>query len=172
MPVRWTQQEMTSRYPNFHFIHADIRNLAYNPTGVERAAEYRFPLSDGTVDFAFATSVFTHMYPGHIEHYLREVARVLQRGGRCLATFFLLNRESHAAMAAGRSLHSFPHPRDGYRVLTPDVPEAAIAFEEADVRRIHAEAGLEIIEPIHHGGWTGRSEFRKYQDIVLAVKPG
>jgi SAM-dependent methyltransferase len=169
--VDWAQREISSRYPNFNFIHADIHNLVYNPGGVQRAAEYRFPFPDATFDFAYATSVFTHMYPADIEHYLRELARVLRPGGRCLATFFLLNPQSHASMAAGRSLHTFPHPGDGYRVLDPLIPEAAISFEETDIRRMYATARLQLIEPIHFGGWTGCSDFRTYQDIVLAEKP-
>jgi SAM-dependent methyltransferase len=166
--ANWAKREISARHPNFNFIHADVHNLAYNPAGLVRPAEYRFPFPDATFDFAIAASVFTHMYPADIEHYLHELARVLRPGGRCLATFFLLNRESHASMAAGRSLHRFSHPGDGYYALDPVNPEVGIALEETDVRRMYRAARFDLIEPIFPGGWTGRSEFRTYQDIVVA----
>jgi ubiquinone/menaquinone biosynthesis C-methylase UbiE len=36
-------------------------------------------------------SLFTHIRPAEVENYLREMARVLKPGGRCLAAFFMLN---------------------------------------------------------------------------------
>jgi SAM-dependent methyltransferase len=170
--VTWAQKEITSRHPNFHFIHADIHNTAYNATGQVQATEYRFPLEDDSVDFAFATSVFTHMYPAGIQHYLNEVARVLRPGGRFLATFFLLTPESHAAMAAEESVHNFPHVLEDYRVLMLELPEAAIAFEEDQVRRMYVDSGLAVLDPVHPGLWTGHPDGKSYQDIVVARKDG
>ena len=37
------------------------------------------------------TSVLTHLLEDEAEHYLAETARVLEPGGRALATFFLLD---------------------------------------------------------------------------------
>jgi SAM-dependent methyltransferase len=51
-----------ARYPApFRFVHADLRNDLYNPDGVVRAADYRFPVDDGWATLVVATSVFTHL---------------------------------------------------------------------------------------------------------------
>ena len=47
-------------------------------------------MGPGGRDVAFLTSVFTHMLPEDVEHYLDELARVLKPGGRTLITWFLL----------------------------------------------------------------------------------
>jgi len=87
--VRWCQQHLTPRYPRFRFQVADVRNQLYNPKVTASATDYRFPFDDGTFDFCFCTSIFTHLLPDEVSHYLAEISRVLRPGGRCLATFFL-----------------------------------------------------------------------------------
>ena len=92
--IEWCQEKITWRYPNFHFELVDLHNSYYNPSGTASASDFRFPYEDGSFDFAFSTSVFTHMLPADVEHYLAEASRVLRLGGRLLATFLLLNEES------------------------------------------------------------------------------
>ncbi len=48
-----------------------------------------------------------------------------------------------------------------------EVPEFAVAFAEATLRAMYAEAGLRIVEPIRFGGWSGRPGGLSFQDIVL-----
>ena len=107
--TNWCTENISVRYPNFSFAHADIYNARYNPGGSIQSAEFVFPYEDESFDFAFATSVFTHMLPADVEHYLLEIARVLKPTGRTLTTFFLLNEESLRLMAAGRGRNAFPH---------------------------------------------------------------
>lgn len=47
--------------------------------------------------------MFTHLSPADRDNYLREIRRVLRPGGRCFATFFLLDVEAEQAMAQGRA---------------------------------------------------------------------
>ena len=121
-------------------------------------------------DFAILTSVFTHMLAGDMEHYLSEIARTLEAGGRCMITFFLLNSEAAALIKTGRSSIDFKHPLSDCAISNQKVPEAAVAYEEAFIRGRFAKYKLEIIEPIHYGSWPGRDAFLSYQDIILAVK--
>ena len=146
--IRWCTDHIAAKNPSFTFHVADIFNKEYNPRGTCRAAEYRFPCEDGSVDFAFAASVFTHMLPDDVRRYLAEIHRVLKPGGRGLFTHFILNAESEAAMSrlGGNLRFLFPLPE--CRTIDPDVPERAIAFDEAILRRMYAEAGLSIEEPI------------------------
>ena len=62
----------------------------------------------------------------------------------------------------------------GRWLLNHDVPEKAVAFDEARVRAWYAEAGLEIVEPVRWGEWIrpGGGESYDYQDTVIARRPG
>ena len=168
--IAWCRENITSRYPNFRFRVADIKNKEYNPGGRFAASEYRFPYADASFDFVLLTSVFTHLLPDEVENYLSEIRRVLAPGGRCLASFFLLNEESLGAIRSGTSTIDFRHDFGGYRAKSRETPEAAIAYPEDYVRSLYAELGLEIAEPVHYGSWPGRRDFLSYQDLVIAVK--
>jgi SAM-dependent methyltransferase len=169
--ITWCRRNITTRHPNFRFTHADLHNRMYNRRGRIRASEFRFPYQDGEFDFVFLTSVFTHMRAIEIEHYVREIARVLRPDGRCLATFFVLSPGSLARMEEGRAQHDrrFRHAVDGEPSLTttPEQPEIALAYPEPWVRECFADAGL-TVEGLHEGGWSGAADARHGQDIVLA----
>jgi len=92
--INWCKKNIMSRYPNFRFQMADVFNKLYNPKGKYKPSEYEFPYQDEDFDFVFLTSVFTHMLPKDMENYFSQIARVLRKKGRCLITFFLLNKES------------------------------------------------------------------------------
>ena len=80
----------------FAFVHADLRNTAYNPGGALDADSYRFPYGDGAFDLVIATSLFTHLLPAAAEHYLSEAARVLAPGGRLFCTWLLFSADRPA----------------------------------------------------------------------------
>lgn len=171
--VEWCRRNVTPRFPHFRFRHADIYNKHYNPGGPLAAADYEFPYPDASFDFVFLTSVFTHMLPADVEHYLAETGRVLAPGGRCLITYFLLNEESLRRMEAGGAApeRTFRHDLGGCRVVNPEAPEAAVAYAEEDVRRMYERVGLEIVEPLLYGGWSGKKDALHGQDIIIARKP-
>ena len=168
--VDWCRSNITPRFPHFRFQWADVYNKSYNPAGKSQPADYRFPFEDGRFSFVFLTSVFTHMLPAETAHYLSEIARVLRPGGRCFATFFLLNAESKAQIRMGKSTPPFPHAGEGYMTFKKRAPELAIAFEEEWVRDRHQSAGLRVLEPIRYGSWCARGSYTSYQDIVLSEK--
>ena len=90
------QRSHSVKVPNFTFTHVDVANRLYNPNGQLNPSEFRFPCVDSSVTFVVLGSVFTHMTPADVAHYLFEVARVLEPGKRCLISYFLLNAESRA----------------------------------------------------------------------------
>jgi SAM-dependent methyltransferase len=158
-------------YGNFHFHHADVYSKRYNREGGRPASEYRFPLADGTRDMVFLSSVFTHMVPRDVDHYLSEIARVMKRGAVCLATYFLLDAESRANNAAGVTTPTFAFGfgSDGCLIEVEDVPESAIAYDEGFIAGLYAKHGL-AIRGLQHGEW-GRSRFiPNWQDEIVAVK--
>jgi SAM-dependent methyltransferase len=166
--VEWCRRNIASRFPNFHFQHIDVHNQLYNPTGMRSASEYRFPFDDGSFTFVVLGSVFTHMLPGDIRHYLSEVYRVLAPG-RCLISYFLLNEESKGRIRSGASALRFMEPLDGYATTSPNLPERAIAIEENIVLSLYRQMGLEVVR-LDHGWWCGRTEALSYQDLILGVK--
>jgi SAM-dependent methyltransferase len=166
--VNWCRRNITPRYPNFHFQQIDVRNPQYNPSGTFSPSEYRFPYPDGSFTFVTLGSVFTHMLPGDVRHYLHEIHRMMAPG-RCLISYFLLNEESQRMIAAGSSTLDFVNVDDEYATISPDLPEKAIALDERFVVSLYSEAGLKI-ERIDYGSWCGRYEFLSYQDLILAVR--
>ncbi len=168
--IQWCRNNITPSNPHFRFQLADIYNKEYNPNGRGKASEYRFPYQDNMFDFVFLTSVFTHMFPEDVQNYLQEIGRVLNRGKRCLITFFLLNKESCAQIDHKKSTLDFAFDHGFWRTIDRDVPEKAVAYEEDQIRALFEKSGLRITEPILYGSWCGREKPLSYQDIIIAVK--
>lgn len=168
--IAWCQRSITRRFSKFHFQVAGLYNKTYNPTGRYRAADYPFPYPDGAFDFVILTSVFTHLLPEDLDHYLDEIGRVCAPGARVFATFFLLNPESESAIAQGRSQHTFAYARGACRVDHDEIPEDAVAYPEDSVRERFLKRGFRIPGPVAYGKWCGREPWTSFQDIVVAVK--
>jgi SAM-dependent methyltransferase len=84
--VQWATNEITSRFPDFQFIHVDAANERYNPDGSHAPS---LPSPDNSVDLIAAFSVFTHMLSDDTKAYLKEFRRVLAPSGRALITVFM-----------------------------------------------------------------------------------
>jgi len=168
--IDWCTERITRTNPCFRFQLVDVYNRYYNPAGRFKAADYKFPFARDSFDLVVLASVFTHMLPEDVENYLAEVSRVLQPGGRCLISFFLLNPESRKLIESGRSSIPMSLLSGPCWTHNPDAPETATGYEEAFVVSLCAKYSLEIALPIQYGSWCGRSEFLSYQDLVLAFK--
>ena len=167
--VRWCEKNITPKYPRFRFQVADIYNKMYNPGGRLKSSDYRFPFSDGEFDLVFLISVFTHLLPGDLEHYVSEVSRVLRPGGKCLYTTFLLDDEARQDMECGKSAFDFRYKLPGCWTSDPVTPETAVAYEESAVAPLLSRYSLEA-DPTHFGAWSGRSSYLSYGDIVTSTK--
>ena len=168
--IAWCTENISGSHPNFDFTVADVQSKRYNPTGKYKPSDFRFPYPDGSFDVVLLASVFTHMLPADVKHYMYEIVRVLKPGGRSLITFFLLNEMSSALSEEGMGQIKFEHEMHGARTANVDNPEAAIAYPEAFVRDLYGECGLEIREPLRYGNWCGRPDGMSGQDVVIAVK--
>jgi len=161
--INWCRKKIASRHQNFQFAHIDVRNLAYNPNGSQRADAYRFPFDDHSFDLILLKSVFTHMRPPDVSNYLAEVSRLLKDNGRCLATFFLLN-EAQAKQGANDLV--FNYGEGEWRYVHEHSPESAIAYDENFVMQLVDKYGLKV-EKRCYGSWTGRKDGLSYQDMLL-----
>jgi SAM-dependent methyltransferase len=171
--ITWCQTELTSRFPSFRFDHLDVTNGHYNRGGQIDAAAVRLPYADGSFDFAFATSVFTHLLPGQIIHYADELSRVLTADGVVFATFFLLTPASESRIASGAADIELPAVfRDEelgleYRAMEARRPERAVAFPEMFVQRAFGPTRWSPPR-VHPGSWSGGGPADHYQDVVIA----
>ncbi|MFX5884902.1 class I SAM-dependent methyltransferase, partial [Acinetobacter baumannii] len=59
--IAWCRRHYRGLPVPFRFVHADIHNALYNPSGSGSAADFPLPYADGAFDLVFATSVFTHL---------------------------------------------------------------------------------------------------------------
>ena len=168
--VAWCQDRYAAAHPHFRFQLAEVRNGLYRPHAGVPASEYTFPYPDASFDFAFATSVFTHLLPDEADRYLAEMARVMRPDGRLLLTFFLLDADERDR-GADRPADLRPRSRP-LRDDSEETPEDAVAYPEDWVRERLATDRLAPVEPILPGTWSGRADGVSFQDIVIAAPAG
>jgi SAM-dependent methyltransferase len=168
--VLWCMEHYID-FPHFRFQRANIYNKFYNPSGTVKAEEFSFPYPDASFDFAFATSVFTHMPLPAVARYLKELARVLAPGARALLTLFAWNPESRSLVEQGKSKLAF-RPHGDLIVIDPVVPEDAIALPQEGWLAALRDAGLEPVGDVLWGNWCGRASATSFQDIAIVRKPG
>jgi SAM-dependent methyltransferase len=164
--IEWCQQEITPRYPAFKFFVADIRNDMYHPEGRLSASEYRFPFEDRTFDFVYLTSVFTHMLPAEVEQYVREIARVLDHGGRVFCTAFVISEQARRHLESGQSERKFVDTGRGFWTDKPGDPTHAVGYDEEYLRRVFGREGLDVVQIVPDLWWTNIYA----QDALVARK--
>ena len=167
--IDWCKLAITPRYPHARFRHTPLKSEMYSPGAKARAAAFDFPYGSGQFDLAFLASVFTHMFADDVDNYVREIARTLKPGGRCIATVYLLNDEKRAGIAAGTAAFTFQIPHEGALIERHDPPEAAVAYEEPALLAIFERAGLRLAEPIRYGVWAQAGV--QDQDFLVLEKP-
>ena len=162
--IEWCATNVTPRFPNFRFRHVDVHNALYNPGGLLSPAEFRFPYGDDEFDFVFLTSVFTHMLPREVEHYIAEIARVLRPGKRCLASVFLMGEGVEPTQPQLR----FDEDAGPYCFNQGYKPEDVLAYKEEFLLGLFERHGF---SPSVDYGWWGRPRSETNldaQDVVLA----
>ena len=127
---------------------------------VEAGAE-ELPYASTSFDTVVSTLVLCTVE--RPEGAVSEIRRVLKPDGGALLTFFVLNDESRALIKAGKAALEFLDPDDHVAVVDADLPEEAVAYDEAWVRE--RLAGAEV----RYGSWCGREEHTSFQDLVVAT---
>lgn len=161
--VAYCRRTVGRKRPDFAFHHADVFNKYYNSRGRTPASEYQFPWGDESFDFVLLTSVFTHMLPADMEHYLSEIARVLRPGGKCVVSYFLSDSKK------GPPYHSVSEVCE---IADVEFPEHGVIYLEGFVTELYEEHGLQI-ETLMPGSDRRKpdSNPNSRQDIVIAIKP-
>ncbi|MCW5851725.1 MAG: class I SAM-dependent methyltransferase [Anaerolineae bacterium] len=168
--IGWAQRTLSKRVPSFQFIHSDIYNQDYWPSGQLTADQWFSQFSSHRFELVIAISLFSLMLPVELELYLREIAQRLEAGGRGLLTFFILN-EQQAQLGSRNTIAFLPAaPGSVYSVRRLNAPTAAVAYHEDYLRQVFERHQLRLVDPIRYGTWTGREDGLSYQDIVIVTK--
>ncbi len=166
--IKFAQNNIHTRYPQFNFTTADVYNKLYNPQGKQRGDTYKFPYADSWFDVVYAASVFTHLLPLDAANYLKESRRVLRKGGLCLFSFFVLDYYRGPGTSCA-SMFEFDHPLAGFddvAVYNPQFPELDIAYKIGLIEKMASESGLKVQRIVP--GWWSRAEFGvNQQDLAL-----
>lgn len=175
--VAWCSNNISPINNRFVFFCLNVQNSFYNPNGRIKPGQVVFPFTDSGFDYVVSWSVFTHMYASDIEHYISEISRVLRKGGKMAASFFVLNQNTQIKISSGKAFEKIViRCQDGKSWTTnQNIPEDLIAVEEDWLRHVLSEHGLQIEEPIRYGWWRDRSNGDQqtsfsYQDKVIATK--
>ena len=166
------QARIQRRQPAFQFIWADVHNAHYHPSGRTPAASYRFPFPDEAFDVIYAASLFTHLLPDETRNYFHESRRVLQPGGKCLFSLFLLDHyRGHGTTIS--PLYEFTHPFPGHPgVAVRDLvhPDALIGYRLETITSVAEQAGLRLLRVIP-GLWSESPGVAvNEQDLLLVCR--
>jgi SAM-dependent methyltransferase len=150
-------------FPRFEFYQMDIKSPYYNPQGSMEPEQMVLPVQSQDFDVAVLYSVYTHLLPQALIRMTSEVSRVLKPGGRCLATFLLLDDQTDQAIFSFRHAWS-----EDCRVESQDSPEAAVGYRKDFITSTFANHGLHL-KTYYPGSWTGRPGLT-LQDQLLFTK--
>ena len=169
-PLRIQKRHITRRVPNLGFAHVDIRNARYNPRGSVEGERFRFEYDDRSFALCALFSVFTHMYETDIRNYLREIARLLRTGGRCVATFFLYDDQRLSCVTSQRCNLPMEHVLNEHtRYYNAEDPLHAIAYHRDYVEQMVKSCGLNMLD-WRYGNWGGDGG-ATYQDVMILARP-
>ena len=121
----------------FSFHRSNHQSRAYR--GMKDGhAEYSLPASGASADFVFSTSLFTHLLEDELGNYCRESYRVLKPGGWMAMACFSMD---HPPPTYGQR-HTFRYRIANAHVESLEVPEAAVAYDEAFLLGLARAAGF------------------------------
>lgn len=79
----------SQHYPQYRWLHADIWNGMYNPTGTIDPELFQIPVEENTADLVICASLFTHLETLAVaKNYLNEIRRILKPGGHLWISWF------------------------------------------------------------------------------------
>jgi SAM-dependent methyltransferase len=169
--IDWCRAEISKPHPSFNFTLVDARNGWYNPKGAVEPGAVRFPYQDGQFDLAILVSVFTHMTPDVVRHYLAELARVVKPAGRLFATAFLMDERARQNVSNERSsiklIYRVAGDQGFFWTTSLNCPESAVGFHPKELLWMFDQAGFTAT--VHRGRWDG-GEGLAGHDIISGVR--
>ncbi len=149
--VRWCSEHIERLHPSFRFVHLDMANDLYNPTGAITGSELRLPVADASADVVNLWGVFTNMVPQDVEAYVAEIARILRPRGRCFLTAFAEDNVPDVTI----------NP-ENFVPYACDTPLTAVRYSRQWLFSTFERHGLRVDEFRYHG-----TMFPKQSEIYL-----
>jgi len=155
---------------NFKFQFMDVYNGAYGREGKLKADEVIFPVESESMDVVILWSVFTHMNLTDIDSYLKEIYRVLKKGGKFIASLNLYNDFIRKQIEMNKSQLDIKYAVDenSYTVY-PEVPEWGFAHSENKVKELYWKNGF-LIREIKYGVWPCKELTGEFHDCIIVEK--
>lgn len=160
--IEWLNENYAPLLPGYRFDLVEVHNARYRPRADDSPERARFPYDDDQFDFSCSFSVFTHMQASEIRHYLNELRRVLVPGGRGVMTFFAVNPDDVDPHLDAK--RPFLPIGEGAYAVDPELPERAIAFDDALIRSMVADAGLEVADLVP-GRWRIKNRWERSPEM-------
>lgn len=153
--VRWCQDNIEQQHPAFRFVHLDMANALYNPSGAVAAHELHLPVDDASADIVYLWGVFSNMVPEDVEAYIEEIARILRPQGRCFLTAFV---EDEVPDVTINPTHYVPY--------TCDEPLVCVRYSRQWLFSKLQQHGLQIDDFRYHG-----TIFPKHSELYVVKAP-
>ena len=168
--AEWCTKNITLKFPNFRFQHVSLHNDLYNSSGID-AATYKFDYPSDSFHMACSISVFSHMVDKEVENYLSESYRVLKKGGKLIATFFVMEKDSLSAMNGDYKGFRFDFEYENHYLMDKNVTSANVCFKKDYLHAIIQENGFTIQTTIR-GSWFGIENDNNlaFQDVYVLEK--
>lgn len=154
----------------FQFKLIDAYNGVYSRDGKLKCEDIVFPIEDGTVDIVIMWSVFTHMYLVDIDAYLKEIRRVLKKGGLSISSFNLYNKYISNQIKMEKAYLDIKYRinEDSYS-LDKETPENGFAHNEEIVKELYWKNEF-IIREIKYGFWSSKESVGEFHDCIIAQR--
>jgi SAM-dependent methyltransferase len=168
--IKRCQQEITKRYPHFHFYHTPVYNDLYNAGG-PGVTDITLPFDYDSMDVAVANSFFTHLLWEETAFYLEKTAAFLKSGGAFYASFFILDEDNikKATNAADQSeAFRFPYQDHNVFLMSQTVKRANVAYKKEKLFALLEDLGY-TVENFFPGYWRGGNNQKAidFQDILI-----
>jgi len=161
--IEWCDANLAD--DRFQFIDLGVANELYKPDALGDSTKMRLAVEDDSADVVFLVSVFTHMFPEEVAHYLAEIGRILKPGGKCLAT--MLTKDSYTPSLSRIKLEH--HYSADCLCFDAQNRTRAVAFSRSLIEDMASKAGLSIIH-VTPGQWDGRSKEKYFHDMYVFEK--
>jgi ubiquinone/menaquinone biosynthesis C-methylase UbiE len=154
----------------FQFKLIDAYNGVYSREGKLKCEDIIFPVENGTVDIVIMWSIFTHMYLADIDAYLKEIHRVLKKGGLFISSFNLYNEFISNQIKMEKSYLDIKYRinEDSYS-LDKEIPENGFAHNEEMVKELYWRNEF-LIREIKYGVWSSKEFVGEFHDCIIAEK--
>ena len=169
------------KFDNYEFIHLDVGNASYASDQKDQLIPWG--IENGSQDLVTALSVWTHFREEHALFYMKEVSRVLKKGGKAIITFFYLNEDYQQSLnrrsdsigryhSTNQNFWIYNKPaydsKNWFTVPSSVFPEDAIGITPEGMKLMLDDAGLKL-EKYYPGNWKEIPGVY-FQDILVLIK--